>query len=120
MSILEYLISSYKLWHEYVPHIPKTFRYTLGEKIDNCFLETLELLFFAQYAKKEQKLPTLQKANVKFDTLKFFLRLMWETKGIEEKPFIRLSESLSAIGKMLGGWLHRLESEATHHLKNNV
>ncbi|MEK7555107.1 MAG: four helix bundle protein, partial [Patescibacteria group bacterium] len=117
LSILQHLVASYKLWHEYMPHIPKTSRYTLGEKIDACFIETLELLFFAQYAKKEQRLPTLQKANVKFDSLKFFLQLLWETNGISAKQYANISKHLVDIGKMLGGWLRRVEAETAQGLK---
>lgn len=65
----------------------------------------MKLVFVAQYLKKEQKLPSLQKANTKFDLLKFFLQLLWETKCISNKQYGFLSERLGEIGKMLGGWL---------------
>lgn len=113
LSIVQHLVSAYKLWHGYVPHIPKSLRYTLGEKVDHCFVSTLELLFFAQYAKREQRLPILQKANTKFDSLKFFLQILWETDGVTAKQYAALSEPLALIGKMLGGWLRRVEGEAT-------
>ncbi len=105
MPILQHLTGSYKLWHELYAHIAKHSKYTLGEKIDTLFLKTIELIFIARYLKKEQKLPALQKANTEFDTLKFFLQLLWETKGVSTKQYTSLSEKLSEIGKMLGGWL---------------
>lgn len=103
-----------------MPHIPKTARYTLGERIDSYFIETLESLFFAQYAKKEQRLPILQRANTKFDALKFFLQLLWETNGVNAKQYAHISELLSAIGKMLGGWLRRLEVETAYRPKDGT
>lgn len=105
LSILQHLVSCYKLWFEIHVHIPNSVKYTLGQKTDTFFLETIELVFMAQYLKKEQKLPALQKANTKFDTLKFFLQLLWETKCISTKQYGLLSEKLAEIGKMLGGWL---------------
>ena len=93
------------MWHELLVHIPKSSRYTLGEKIDALFIETIELIFIAQYVRKEQKLPALQKSNTKFDTLKFLLQVLWEIKGISTNQYGLLSEKLNDTGKMLGGWL---------------
>ena len=110
LSILQHLINCYKAWFEIYAHIPKSAKYTLGEKIDSIFLEVIELIFISQYLKKEQKLPALQKANTKFDALKFFLQLLWETKCISTKQYGFLSEKLGEVGKMLGGWLKQLLS----------
>lgn len=84
----------------------------MGEKVDSLFLETLELVFAAQYLTPAQKLLMLQKTNTKFDSLKFFLQLLWETKGISTKQYAMLSEQLGEIGKMLGGWLKQSASAA--------
>lgn len=111
MSIIQKLIAAYKLWHEFVPHIPKTSRYTLGAKIDNLFIETSELIFTASHLNKEQKLPYLQKASAKLDILKFFLQIIWEIKILDNKKYIALSECLNEIGRMLGGWIKGLESK---------
>lgn len=111
------MISCYKLWHELKIHIKKSSKYTLGEKIDAAFIETLELVFIAQYLQKNQKLPTLQKANTKFDTLKFFLSVLWEVKDIETKHYAMLSEKLAIIGRMLGGWLRRFDAAAPPAMK---
>jgi hypothetical protein len=112
LSILEHLISCYKVWFELKVHLPKNARYTLGEKIDDLFIETIELIFTAQYLKRGEKLSVLEKANAKFDLLKFFLQILWETKNIETKHYGLLSQKLDAVGKMLGGWLRKLETEA--------
>jgi len=113
LNILQHLIISYKLWHELKIHIPKNARYTLAEKIDSLFIETLECIFTAQYLKREQKSPILQTANTKFDTLKFFLQILWETKNIPTKHYELISVQFGEIGKMLGGWLRKIATEAT-------
>jgi hypothetical protein len=41
--------------------------------------------------------------------LKFFLQVAWEIKALDNKKYIRLSEKLDEIGKMLGGWLKSIK-----------
>ncbi len=111
MPVIQKLTAVYKLWHGFLPHFPKTSRYTLGEKIDAFFIEIAELAFLAGYFYKAQKLPYVQKAVVKLDLLKFFLQIAWEIKALDNKKFILLSEKFNEIGKMLGGWLRQLTKE---------
>lgn len=111
MPVIQKLATAYKLWHEFLPHFPKTSRYTLGEKIDSLFIELTELTFLASYFYKAQKLPYVQKAIAKLDVLKFFLQIAWEIKALDNKKFILLSEKLNEPGKMLGGWLRQLSKE---------
>ncbi len=70
-------------------------------------------MFRAQYSKREHKLPILQTANTKFDALKFFLQILWETKNLSTKHYELLSLQFAEIGKMLGGWLKKIDAEAT-------
>ncbi|MBI4992539.1 MAG: hypothetical protein HZC26_00125 [Candidatus Magasanikbacteria bacterium] len=46
----------YLLWHTFLPHLPRLSRYTMGVKIDNLFIELLEITSTAKYAKREDKL----------------------------------------------------------------
>lgn len=80
-------------------------RYTLGAKIDNCFLELLEKTLIAQFSKKENKFIVLNELSNKLDNLKFFLTLLWETKGMNTNTYTQLSQKLINSGKMLGKWL---------------
>jgi hypothetical protein len=97
-------MTAYKSWHDYLRQFPKSSRYTLGSKIDAIFIDTIELIFFASSVSKEKKLPFIEKAVGKFDSLKFFLQISWEIKALDNKKYAALSETLSEIGKMLGGW----------------
>jgi len=92
-----------------LPHFPKDSRYTLGTKIDNLFLETTELIIGGSYSDKIEKLISLKKASVKLDLLKFFLQIAWEIKSLDNKKYIKLSEKLNEVGKMLGGWIKSLK-----------
>jgi len=67
-------------------------------------VETIENIFRASYKNGEQKIIFLEKASSSFDALKFLLQVAWETEIIQTKRYIALSEKLSEIGRMLGGW----------------
>jgi len=97
---------SYKLWHGFLIHIPRLTRYTLGAKIDNIFTECLELSLLAGYSAKETKLPIIQKLSIKFDLLKFFLKLLWEMKALDNKKYAELMTPIAKIGTMIGGWIN--------------
>jgi hypothetical protein len=91
--------------------VPKDFRYSLGTKIDRSLVETAELLFIASYLGKEQKLPYLQKANVRLDIAKFFLQILWDVGALDNQKYILLSEKFDEVGRQLGGWIKGLESK---------
>ena len=94
-----------------MPHFPRLSRYTLGTKIDAIFTEVLELLLLAKYSSRDNKLLLINKAVAKFDSLKFFLRIAWEIKALDNKKYTYLSRPLLEIGRMLGGWKKQLQSE---------
>lgn len=98
----------YRQWQEYLPHIPKSIRYTVGHKIDALFVEIIENLFIASFLPAHEKLPYLKKAATKLDLAQFFLQICWEVKGLEIKRYVHLATQLIEIGKMLGGWIKQI------------
>ena len=110
-QVIQRLISAYKLWHEFLPHISKDFRYSLGTKVDRSLIETAEFLFIASYLGKEHKLPYLQKANARLDLAKFFLQILWDAGALDNQKYILLSEKLDEIGRDLGGWIKGTQSK---------
>lgn len=113
LPILQKATDAYKLWHSFLPHFPRLSRYTLGAKINTIFTAILELILTAKYADKSQKLNWINQSIVKLDSLKFFLKIAWEIKALDNKKYIRLSEPLSEIGKMIGGWRKQLLNSVT-------
>ncbi|MCK9589626.1 MAG: four helix bundle protein [Terrimicrobiaceae bacterium] len=101
---MQKLTAAYLLWHDFLNQLPRLTRYSLGAKIDSLFTETLELVLSARYASKDGKLTLINKAVVKFDALKFFLQILWQSKALDNKKYLRLSEALAEIGKIMGGW----------------
>ena len=98
------------LWHSFLTHLPRLTRYTLGRKIDELFVNILELALTAQYTRREDKLNFLLQLNRKLDNLKFFVMVLWEAKGLNEGKYAELSRKLSSAGLMLGGWIKNLQS----------
>lgn len=99
------------MWQDFFQHFPQKSRFTLGSKIDSCFIETLEYIFLASITPREKKLPYLERGAAKFDLLKFFLQLAWEVKALDNKKYALLMEPINSIGKMLGGWQKNILSQ---------
>lgn len=115
LPILQHVLASYKMWHEFLPHVTKSAKRTLGEKIDQLFLEAIEFIFIAGHQPKTSKAAYLQKAVIKLDLLKLFLRIIWEIKGMDNKKYITLSESVYGVGRMLGAWYKQVTRENPAH-----
>ena len=102
---------SYSIWFKYLSDFPKTYRHNLGGKIDSYFLELLENVFVSLYLSGDHKINRITISISKLDGVKFFLQLAWENKCIPNDKYATLSNQLSEVGKMLGGWRKGLESK---------
>lgn len=60
---------------------------------------------------RQEKLPYVRVAIRKLDTLKILMMVLWETKSLENKQYIALSEKMDEIGRMLGGWNGQLSKQ---------
>ncbi len=109
LPILQKVKSVYVFWYSIYHTIPKTHRYTLAIKIDNLFIEIIEMISSASFVKKEEKTPYLRTAIRKLDTLKILLLVLWETRSVDTKKYELISLPLDEIGRMLGGWLGQTE-----------
>lgn len=72
--------------------------------MDKYFTEIIESIAIATFLKSEEKIPYVRLAIRKSDVLKIFLNILWETKSLDNKKYILLSDKLNEIGKNLGGW----------------
>lgn len=112
LPVLEKAKRAYILWSGYHQSLPKTRRYTLGEKIDTLFIDVIESMAAASFLPRGDKLPHIRLAIRKLDTLKVLLMVLWESKALDTKKYIALSEHLQEMGRMLGGWHRGLETKA--------
>lgn len=113
LPVVEHTLSVYKTWYGYRDHFPKKSRYTLGDKIDNRFIHVLELISVATYQEPAEKLPTLTRAIMGVDVLKFLLRVAWDLKILDNKKYAVLSDEIQEIGRQIGGWKKGLEKKKT-------
>jgi len=104
LPLLERIKSAYLLWHEYHSTLPKTHRYSLGNRIDDLFIESIEATSAAAFLRRDEKISYVRLTTRKIDTLKLLLMILWESKSLDTKKYVALSEKMDEVGRMLGGW----------------
>ncbi len=98
------------IWMNVLPHIPKGQRYTIGTRIENKFLDLLELSYITYFTEKERKKEKILGCILILDTLKYLIGITWETKLISNKQCAEITEKMDEVGKMFGGWKNSLEN----------
>lgn len=111
LPVLQKLKTVYILWFEYYKILDKTHKYTLGQKIDTLFVEIIEAIAIATFLDKTEKQPWVRFAIRKLDTVKILLMVLWETKSLDDKKYIHISQPIDEVGKMLGGWNGQLTKQ---------
>ncbi len=79
--------------------------------MDNLFTDCLEYSLLARYADRDNKTEYISKLVVAFDSLKFFLQILWDLKILDDKKYSHLSKQLAEIGRMIGGWSKYIKNE---------
>ena len=101
----------YKTLHEYRRLIPKQDRFTIFERVDITTLDVIEDILLASSQQKSMKLPTLERASLKLNMLRIFIRLMKDTKALDLKKYLVIESLIDEIGRMLGGWIRSMKAE---------
>lgn len=109
-SILIRIKEGYLLWMNISPHIAKGSRYTIGSRIENKFLDLLELSYTAYFTEKIRKAEKISECILIADILKFLVSVAWEGKLISNKQCEDIAIKLEEIGRMLGGWKKSLDN----------
>ncbi|MFA4880358.1 MAG: four helix bundle protein [Candidatus Doudnabacteria bacterium] len=110
MPIFKKIYELYRNFRSFRNSIPKQDRYTLWQKCENILMETLENILLASQISKAEKLPVLEKASLKLNSFRIFVRLAKEVKVIDGKKYVLLQENTDEIGRMLGGWIKSVRS----------
>lgn len=92
-----------------VPHIPKTARYAIGNRIENKFLDLLEISYTTYFSSKDNKVEKISECIFTLDIIKFLISIAWEAKLISHGQYGEIAMKLDEVGKMLGGWKKSLE-----------
>ncbi len=95
----------YEITHKLIFKFPKHERYSLGEKIENSILESIEILILASQASKYEKEKLLLKANAKNELLKILFRISLNCGIIESRQYLDIEDKLQETGRMTQGWV---------------
>ncbi len=85
-----------------VEKFPRTYRFTLGDRLSSHGLDLLLTLVEAAYASRKGKL--LAEANTKVNGARYLLRLSKDFGLLKTKSYGFAVEKLDEIGRMVGGW----------------
>ena len=109
-SILQRVKEGYLLWLNTSPHIPKNARYAIGTRIENKFIDLLELTYLTYFTSKEKKAEKILECVLILDALKFLITVTWEAKFISNRHMEENIKKLDEIGRMFGGWKNSLNN----------
>ena len=90
---------------------PRSYRFSVGSKLENGILDFIELTTVANMRK--DKLPLLRQADEALARIRLLFRLSYELQFINLKSYEYGSRQLSELGKMLGGWLKNPNAKET-------
>lgn len=85
-----------------VEKFPRSFRFSVGDRIVARALDLMEALVEAAYA--ADKLPSLDRATRCVNSLRFLLRIAADLKLLSTDSHGFVSEKLEEVGRMAGGW----------------
>ncbi len=102
---------------------PKTYKYSLGERINNILFYILELIIEAKFSSKK-KSYYLRTANIEIEKLRYAIRISKDLQCITLKEYEYAAKEINEIGKMAGGWVKyseeiQLEDETTKQREVN-
>jgi len=103
----------YKTFHGYRKLIPKQDRFTLSAHCEQAILDVVENILTASSQKQQDKIGTLERASLKLNMLRVFVRLMKDIKSLDGKKYIILENTIDEIGRMLGGWIRSSKTAQT-------
>lgn len=106
MEDLPIIQKSYDLIKWYVPilhRLPRTYRFTLGDRMISGLYGLLEDLVQARYA--SDKLSRLRAINSSLDILRYQTRLLLDFDLVKTRRYEYASTLINDIGVDLGGWM---------------
>ena len=99
----------YTVWEEWVgwtldrtASLPKSQRFTFGQRIDAHTLDVLELIVEAIFAR--DKVPLLDAVNRKLELLRTLWRLVQKRGWISLRQLDYAQARIDEAGRMIGGW----------------
>lgn len=85
-----------------VERFPRSFRFSVGDRVVARALDLLETLTEAAYT--SDKVPLLDRANRGLNSLRLLLRMTLDLKLLAADAHEFAAGQLEEIGRMIGGW----------------
>lgn len=89
---------------DFTANFPKPLRYTLGQKMDNLLLNTIQNIIQAELDYAIKKDTALNTALINTETIKILMRLAVNKQIIKETVYFSFVSKLIEIQKMINGW----------------
>ena len=86
---------------------PKSYRFSIAVRLENAVLEFTELVAIANM--RGSKRSALEQADEVLTRLRLLFRISFEMKFINLNSYEFGSCQIAELGKMLGGWMKKLE-----------
>lgn len=86
-----------------VEKFPRDYKFTVGDRIINNLLDSLEIIIEAAYTKDKAQL--LRKFNLQLEKLRYLMRLSKDMRAMSIKKYAYISAEIDELGRMIGGWL---------------
>lgn len=90
--------------------IPKSHRFTFGQRLDNLTLDALLLSVRAIYSARAKKRDCLEELNLRLEELRVLWRLVHDQHWISQQQLLFVITQIDEIGRMAGGWLKQINS----------
>jgi hypothetical protein len=91
--------------------MPKFDRYALGLPIIPKAFEVLDMGMLARSKKGNSQSLLVNKIDVELKGIQLRLRIANEAKCLPDRSHVILSGHLTELGKIVGGWIKKIESE---------
>ena len=102
----------YTIWEEFcgwtldrTANIPKSQRFTFGQRIDSITLDVLLLIVRCIFA--ADKVGLLEEINLKLEELRAMWRLVQKRHWISLQQLDYANRCMDEAGRMVGGWLRQ-------------
>ncbi len=83
---------------------PKTYRYTVTQRMMDAALDFQEALFEAQSQGGTTRQKHLRAADAHLNKLRLYLRLAYHWRWLNDGQYRHVSAMVAEIGRLLGGW----------------
>jgi len=96
-----------------VERFPRTYKFTLGDRIQTTALDLCLALVEGGHARSKER--PLHRADRLLDQLRLLARLSWEFHLMSLQQYEHLTGLIEELGRMIGGWLRFATTEGSRH-----